>query len=1026
MSKPKVQIQWIVKDKGEKIHGPYSTQRILKGIQRGEFTGTEQVARYPGGSWIPISENPTFYDQLLASLQEVIDIPMPKRREKATQREETRKGDKEGNKGKDWNENQDKDQGAFSSEKKSKESPRDVGASQGKGTGKGKLQKKGSSDFAPFPSYPKQEEAEGVPPHSRASGPLGSGSSASSEPLGSSFQGPSQDSPFPSPKGGWPQGLQDSSSPLNISLKRSKEVKQRMRQQQRRRFFMVMSLMLVGMFCLAVWVQDPFGNKKSPRFHLLRPRKGQKQIGSEEEKRKFLQALQLFQRDEVQSYINAQDILVQLVERSPRHLESKGILCITYSLLWPFAHRDSQDLKTVGFVARLAKRENPTDVYSVLCDLIHLMLRGRWEKAHNLLHQALNNYQESAILYQIKGQILMNEKNYNTALTYTEQSLQIWPKWAYTHLQRAQILQSLNKNKEALGVYRAVLKKYPEHLKAKVLLGRLYYTFFKDTSKAIPLLQTAVQSKKPFPPLLRASALAILAEYFMEQGQPKRALKLAKDSFRINSRNEKVRKLISQLGGKEVLIKSKEAGSIFVMVADQFMRSGNYLAAYAELKAALDNNPKDTVAAIKLTKCLWKLHRPQKALFYLNQALKHKPDSVDAYILQADYLSQQFQYGAAQRALKRAQRIEKKNHLVYYGYALVSYRQHDLKATLQFVQLALKIYSLDTKSLVLMGKVLFEMEKLEESLHPILKAIELDFTMEEAQSMYIKILAKLQGKDSAISYVRNLMKDYPYEGNYYISLAEIHQEEQRYKDALSLYQTVNNISAKNKKALIGMGNTYKSLGKPDQAIQSYLSAALLDPSDAKPILLAGLLYMEHGHYNEAIRQFERVVQINAKYPRVYYYMGKSYLSVGQLNKALISARKENEYNPNLPDPHLLAAQVYTLQKQYKACLSEYQKAIRFQEQGAVVYVKMAHCHRLSGNLEAAEDLLKVAEGKESALPEIYQERGTLYQMRKEHCSATENYQRYLQLKPTAKDYGEIQNRIGRMKRENPLEFQSCP
>ena len=996
MRKIKAQIQWIVKDKKEKIHGPYSTREVLESIRGGEFVGTEQVARYPGGTWVSISENPAFYDQLLASLEEVIDIPMPDPKTKVpTKATQSHKGNKASNS------NKTSDKSHNSADDRA-----------------GRLYKKGEADFdSAYPPPPQEESGEKPGPPEQGAGAQKLPKQQASGDGGIGVRGVRGVHGV--------NGRLDSPSPLHIELKKEGSIQQEIRKTQKRRFLLVMALVLVSIACMAVLFPDLFENKKSSQFHLLRPRKGQKPMGSQEKKTKFLKALQLFQRDEMESYMRAQDILVQLVERSPRHAESKGLLCVTYRLLWPFAYQDSQDLKTVGFVAMLAKKEDPTEVHSVLCDLIHLMLRRRWKNVNNLLYQALNNYQESTFLYQMKGELLMNEKNHETALNYTEQSLQIWPKWIHAHLQRAQILQHLNQNKKALEVYQAVLKKHPEHLKAKVLLGKLYYHSFKETLKAIPLLTDAVKRKKLLHPLLKASALAILAEYFMKQGQSKKALDMAKASFRLNSRNEKIRRLLSQLGGREDVSKSRESSSAFVTVAEQFIRSGNYLAAHAELKAALDRNPKDASLSFLLAQCLWKLHRPQNALFYLNQTLKHRPDFVDAYILQADYLSRQFEYAAAQRALKKAQRIEKKNHLVFYGYALLSFRQNDLKATRQFAELALKIYSLHTKSLVLIGKVFFKKGNLEKASQYVIKAIELDFTMEEAHSLYIKILAKLQGKDAAVHYIQSLIKEYPYVENYLISLAEILNEEQRYEDALAQYKTAHSISPKNKEALMGMGHVYKSLDKPDEAIQSYFSAALLNPSDAEPILSAGLLYMGYRRYHEAIRQFKRVLRINAKYPRVYYYIGRSYLWVGQLDKALEFARKENQNNPNLSDPYLLSAQVHTLKKQYRACLSEYQKALRFQDQGAVVYVKMAHCHRLSGNLEAAEDLLRVAKGKESALPEIYQEAGAVYEMKKDHCAAVIAYQRYIHMKPNASNYRQIQNKIAQMKRENPLEFQSC-
>ena len=694
MNKSQSKIQWIVKDKKEKISGPHSTQRILEGIRKGEFGGGEQVARYPGGKWLPMVENATFYNELLASLQEVIDIPMPIGPKGG---EGLRKGRKRAHRprvrrlGLGWG-------------RRSLPLPRSRASSQKEKSSSIQKGRKGASSTSLLKPHSQGQEQESL------GEPFESLYQKGQAPLSSSLSG----------KGNNWSGSSNSDASANaggrsqIELRtqaKSKAFRVSRASKQRRGFLLMLSLIFIGGGCVLFFGFPHFLRKnKMIVFTCCKFRKGQKPIGKEEEKKKFLQALQLFQRDEMESYFRAQDILVELVERNSKNLEASGLLCTTYRLLWPLSYQDHKDLKVIGFVAQLAKSVNPIDVNSVLCDITHLMLRGRWKKVHSLLYQALNNYQDSAILYHLKGGGLMEEKKNKTALIYIEQSLQIWPKWIHTHLQRAQILQFLGKNTEALEIYRAVLKKRPDHPKAKILLGIMYAEVFKDKQKALSFLLDPLQSKQLLPPLLKASAMSFVAESYRDSKQFAEAIKWAKKSFQLNPRNEKVKDILTQLGSDEEALLSlseqgdKNRGSVFVSVADQFMRSGNYIDAYAELSAALDKHPKDYRISFRLAQCLWKLNRPKDSLSYLNQTLRHNPKFVDAFILQADYLSQQFQYQAAHRALKSAQKIERKNHLVYYGYALVSFRQNDLNATLQFAQLALKIYSVHTKSLVLMGK----------------------------------------------------------------------------------------------------------------------------------------------------------------------------------------------------------------------------------------------------------------------------------------------------------------------------------
>ncbi len=62
--------QWIVKTSEGRVLGPFSTDEVLKKIRRGEMSGEEQIAIYPGTEWFPISRAPEFYDKLLEYLDQ--------------------------------------------------------------------------------------------------------------------------------------------------------------------------------------------------------------------------------------------------------------------------------------------------------------------------------------------------------------------------------------------------------------------------------------------------------------------------------------------------------------------------------------------------------------------------------------------------------------------------------------------------------------------------------------------------------------------------------------------------------------------------------------------------------------------------------------------------------------------------------------------------------------------------------------------------------------------------------------------
>ena len=65
-------VRWLVRDLDGKIYGPLSTDKVLKQISEGFFSGNEDVSLYPDGKWISISKEAKFYDALLDVLDREI------------------------------------------------------------------------------------------------------------------------------------------------------------------------------------------------------------------------------------------------------------------------------------------------------------------------------------------------------------------------------------------------------------------------------------------------------------------------------------------------------------------------------------------------------------------------------------------------------------------------------------------------------------------------------------------------------------------------------------------------------------------------------------------------------------------------------------------------------------------------------------------------------------------------------------------------------------------------------------------
>ena len=65
---------WLIKLESEQVKGPFTTEAICKMILEGIYSGQEYVARYPEGDWRPVSKQAEFYETLLESLENPIEL----------------------------------------------------------------------------------------------------------------------------------------------------------------------------------------------------------------------------------------------------------------------------------------------------------------------------------------------------------------------------------------------------------------------------------------------------------------------------------------------------------------------------------------------------------------------------------------------------------------------------------------------------------------------------------------------------------------------------------------------------------------------------------------------------------------------------------------------------------------------------------------------------------------------------------------------------------------------------------------
>lgn len=972
--------QWVIRLDSEQVKGPYSTEAVVKMITSGVFSGSEEICSYPDGEWNALTKQPEFYEALIESLENPVEVDIQKAQKMEAET-------------------------VVRPSPKKKEDP-----------------------------PPKYELPEAIRKIIEVEKQSHERELAVNKPAVA--QTPSQALTLAKlnlptlnkPKKGKPQLAQIRDQNLTIQMSDIKKLQAK----EKKKFFpfVIVLILVAGGFLYILNSPDPVALRG---WALVAPQKNSEPLSQEEAMQIKKKAVRAFQLGQMELILVAHKNLARLLEAYPRDLEAMGFLCMAYEQLWPYTKQTTNDLRSISVVTQMARAANPLSNFSNSCQVVFLMTKGQSKEALSLLEKTLNNQSDDKftlwpILYLIKGEMLEYEQSLLNAMAYYDQASQLWPQWITSKFSSARMNYKLGKFNEARVQFTEIRKLDVESKAALYGLALVEAVGFKNKEKAYEYFSLGYQNKQLLPKDFHVEALLNFAQILLEKRDNKKALEVAQKGYQLNPSHRGLKEIVLLLGGDD---RVDNAQNEIILQGDQFARAGDHLAAQAQYKAAFDLDPKNANAAYKAAKSLWTINQTKEAINWLAKAIKADPKMVAAYTLKADYEAQKYNFLDASRTLQEASRQAQQNHEILKGQALLEFRKNNMAGAIQFGERAVKLYSADVELLSLLaqantnyylnapGTKQQDLDRKSAALADAQryagKAIDLEPSWPEAQVTYAKFLAAKDGPVRGEKYLKDLIKNFPYTVDYRLALAEYYKGLEKFSEAADVYSQVYAIDSKNKKASFGLAEAYRVMNKPDMAQRYYNITSILDPSDVEPLFSNAKLLLENASGREAkakilqaVAKLKVVKEINPNFPRVSFYLAKSYMELGDFQQALDLVREEKSKNPNLADPFLLAAEVYYRREQFKECAAEYAQAVKLRPSSAELYVKASICYRKSDAIDIAEDMLGMAKQRESGYAEIYREQGFIFEKKGQMEDARQYFEKYLDLAPNAPDRAMIE------------------
>jgi len=186
------------------------------------------------------------------------------------------------------------------------------------------------------------------------------------------------------------------------------------------------------------------------------------------------------------------------------------------------------------------------------------------------------------------------------------------------------------------------------------------------------------------------------------------------------------------------------------------------------------------------------------------------------------------------------------------------------------------------------------------------------------------LVFKFQIKDSEIEEIKARLKDDPKDTHRYSELAHAYVTQERYDEAIALYEQAISSDPAGSEWHYDLGQVYLEMGRYEEASEELRKSAALDPVSSSAWWDLGTAEEKAGHYESAIQAYQESIR-SSEDPEVMYGLGKLYNRVGRHDQALEVLEKAAEFTDIWEELHYELGLAYIQADHRKKAQHEYER-----------------------------------------------------------------------------------------------------
>jgi tetratricopeptide (TPR) repeat protein len=351
--------------------------------------------------------------------------------------------------------------------------------------------------------------------------------------------------------------------------------------------------------------------------------------------------------------------------------------------------------------------------------------------------------------------------------------------------------------------------------------------------------------------------------------------------------------------------------------AAEHHRAGKLQDAEQLYKQVLRDDPRNPVALYLLGTVARQTGRNELAIDYIGQALRLKPDYIEAHNNLGNALAAQGQLIDAAASYQRALRFKP-------DYA----EAHNN-----------------------LGNILVDLGKLDQAVASYQQAVRHNPQFGEAQCN-LGLTLKTQGKlNEALACFRQAMGYHPRARAMYDNLKKALASQGNLDEAQPNLETVASAAPGDSAGNLNVGDFHLGQGRLDEAAASYRRALSLQPDIARGINNLGVALFRQGKLEEGMSCYRTALQINPGFAEAFHSLGLALASQGKLEAAAAHHRQALELKPGFAEALNSLGVVLHRQAKLDEAMACYEQALRLQPDSALPHFNRALIWLLAGNFE---------------------------------------------------------------------------